>query len=400
MGGKRFLCLTTLRFFAIISKYGNGKEEEDVLQIPIDDERYHGNVLTEAERAWGQRTLTALLARYKGLSAFIDGALSALHLSQVQRTALLTDVTLAFSHYAKVAFPPRSEAELYARLKKWFHAFLPYIAENVSLLHTSYLIQYEPIALTNIYISNSLYRALTETSFSEDEDRLALWVMHEWVGYLRTLRAIMLLISLGDDAHAMGLLRGAFEIGAKLRLADRYPTEYLLFKKFNIYLQDHKLNKAPIPTEMKEYLAREPLYKRNKESFLAYGWARDAAGERILTMTGLLEASFFESCESVLQFFHMTSEFVHEDYVGVGYDYIAIRRYITDLCFWMYRLLLDDEELTPFFPSRERSRVCHLLTLATPCYAGEFPLEEAEAPPPRKDKHADKYGGAPKGARP
>lgn len=350
-----------------------------MLQIPIDDERYHGNVLTEAERAWGQRTLAALLARYKGLSAFIDGAFGALHLSEVQRTAVLTDVTLAFSHYAKVAFPPQSEAELYARLKKWFHAFLPYIAENISLLHTPNLVGYEPIALTNIYVSNTLYRAITETPFSEDEDRLTLWTMHEWAGYLRVVRSIMLLISLGDDAHAMGLLRGAFEIGAKLRLVDRYPTEYLIFKEFNIYLQDHKLNKAPIPKEMKEYLSKEPLYGRNKESFLAYGWARDAAGERILTMKGLLETGFSDSRESVLQLFNITSEFVHEDYVGVGYDYIAIRRYITDFCFWLYRLMLSDGELLPFLSSRERSRVCLLLTLATPCYAGEFPLAESTA---------------------
>ena len=346
-----------------------------MLQIPIDEMRYHANILTKEERLFGERTYLRVIAKHKELPDFIKKSLAPLFLSSEQEKALLTDIVLAFSHYAHFSLSPATEDELDARTEKWLHAFLPYIAQNLSFFRASHLLQYEPIALASIYISNTILNRIPNLTIPTDTNDLLFWFLHDWCSLFRALRSIMLLLSMGDDAHAMALFRGTLELFAKLKLALQFPEEYPLFKKFNLYLQDKKHNGTPIPKEMADYLEGEKDFTRSKESFLSYGWARKASGERILTMKDFVFEALGKN-EDVALLFQTASEFVHEDYSGLGYDFIAIRRHLTDFCFWLCASLMKDKELLPFLADKERRRLSHLVSLTAPFYRGEVPLEK------------------------
>lgn len=346
----------------------------EMYQIPIDDVNYHVNAFTPQEREWGRATFRRVALRYKNFSAFVEKTLQPLRMQDEAKKELLVTVTLAFCHVVKVSFPVQNEAELDRTVKAYFHSFLPVIAENLLVVHTTHPVQFEPIVATGIYVSHVLQSHLYANGRAYDFETLYGCLMLEWSALFRSLRSVLLLVSCGDDVHGMALLRGAFEIVCKLTLAKKFPDEYVLFKKFNLYLQQEKNGGIPIPTEMAEYLAREPAYKKNKENFLAYGWAKDKKGRRILKMSDLLRE--VSSSTDLMQIFRVSSEFVHEDYVGVGYDYIAIRKYLTDICFFFYTEVLSSRDGFDFLPEKVWKRILHLLRLSASTYAGDFPLDQ------------------------
>ena len=346
-----------------------------MIYIPIDDEHYHVNAFTEEERAWGRATYERVAHRYARLPLFVEKTLAPLGLQSKDRDELLLRVTLAFCHVIKVSFPPQSEAELDRTVKGWLYSFLPVIAKNLSVMRTTHPVQFEPVAATVIHISNVLQESIHSFYPSiHDFESFDEWLVLEWSALLRSIRSLLLLVTIGDDVHGMALLRDTFEILCKLTLAERFPEEYVLFKRFNLYLQMHKHGAAPIPTEMAEYLKNEPAYQRNKENFLAYGWARDKKGKRILKMSDLLHEA--TDSKDIGKLFQIASEFVHEDYAGVGYDYIAMRKYLVDICYFFYTETLAARDGFEFVPQKEWKSILHLLRLAFPSYAGEFPINK------------------------
>ncbi len=336
-----------------------------MIKIPIDDIRYHGNRLSQKELLWAWETYCKVCLLYKNLTPFVNTTLKPLQLSEYQKKKLLTEVTVAFSHYAKVNFSFKTEQEFYALIKKWFCIFLPYIVENVSTIKASHPVQYEPIALTNIYVVSFLQTTLENDYMVLGQDKFSQYFALELLNAFRALRSLTVLLTIGDDVHGMALLRGVFEIFAKIQFAEEFSEEYVLFKEFNAYLQDYKHNNKPLPAEMTNYLKDEKEFSKNKENFLAYGWAKNKKGKRIVTMREL----FVERVKNkdIEKLFQVSSEFVHEDYVCTNYDYIAIRKYLVDVCFYICNDFADN-----ILKSLSNKKVKHLIKLAKEYYRGEF----------------------------
>jgi hypothetical protein len=357
------------------TNYTSKKQGDGAVQILIDDMRYHTNRLTPKEKGWAWQTYCRVGARYENFFKFIEKTLAPLELSKSQSKAFLTDVTVAFAHYAKIAFAIKTEKELDALLKKFFFVLLPYIVENTLTVRASHPVQYEPIAVVNIYVTNTLQKALEGAPSVGGEDKFTFYYIFEFMAWLRSIRGLIFLLTIGDDVHGMALLRGVIEIASKILFIDKYREEYVLFKDFNAYLQEWKITQKPLPLEMVEYLQGEKDYAQNKENFLAYGWAKNQKGKRILTMREFFYEGLGKN-KDIEKLFQITSEFVHEDYVGVGYDYVSIRKYLLDLCFYFYRTFLgEDMPIGNLIPKATWRKIRHALQVVLPYYRGEFPIE-------------------------
>lgn len=346
-----------------------------VYEIPIDDFNYHVNSLTEDELLWGDATYKRILKRYPDLKNFISVTIAPLHLDKLGTERLLRDITLAFSHTIKLSKPPKTQKQLDKTIKGWLHSFLPFIAENLTVTRYSHLVQFEPIALSCHYLATATSRLLL--SLSEEDDptltEFQNYFLAETVNLLRVVRSSLTLLSIGDDVHGVSLYRGTVEILAKLVLVGQFPDEYVLFKKFNVYLQMNKQNGTSLPPQMTDYLNHEPEFKRNPEHFLAYGWARNSLGHRILKMKDLIVTGL-KNEEKTIPFFQLSSEFVHEDYVGIGYDYVSIRKSMVDQIYIFLKLVFLSDILDEQIPKKELKKLRHLQSLADPIYTGEIPL--------------------------
>ena len=173
----------------------------------------------------------------------------------------------------------------------------------------------------------------------------------ECIGLLRNLRSSLLLLSIGDYVHGIALTRGFLEILSKIILACDFKDEFLKYKKYNNYLQCYKHFNSAIPKDMQNDLCD----KVNSENYIAYAWARDKNNRRITTMKELIYTAIGRD-ENVQKFIQMSSEFVHEDYVGIGYDFIRLRIELVDYYFYLLKnsiVMIKDvvkiKKLTKYF---------------------------------------------------
>ncbi len=104
-------------------------------------------------------------------------------------------------------------------------------------------------------------------------------------------------------------------------------------------MQSNRDTGAPFPKKMVDYIDSIGGFKGNKENFLAYGWIKDKSGNRILSLSQLLDE--IEKGESWKRAYHICSEFVHEDYVAVGYDYVGLRKWIVEMQTLILPLVVD-----------------------------------------------------------
>ena len=345
--------------------------------IPIDEQNYHANLLSKEELLWGQTTYERVLKRYDKLKEFVNKEMQPLCLSKQGVKQLLTSVTLAFCHVMKNSKQPTTQEQMDKTLKSWIYSFLPYIVQNLQSARYSHPVQFEPIALSCHYIIGVCKKAVYTSMRSPEAEKLGdleSFLLQEFSNLFRAISSSIALFSIGDDVHGVSIFRGVLEIFSKLVLSSKFPEEYVLFKNFNLYLQNKKQLGEPLPAEMTEYLKNEPLYIRDPESFLAYGWARNSKGNRIMSMKQLISNVITENTDDVETLLQLASEFTHEDYVGIGYDYISIRKAMLDYYYFLLKEFAREEELCEFVPLRLLKEIRHLQSLADTIYSGEFPL--------------------------
>ena len=345
--------------------------------IPIDENNYHANQLSKDELLWGKTAYNRVLKSYGKLKKFIRETAKPLNLNDEGLEQLLTSVTIAFCHTMKNSNQPTTEAQMDKTLKTWICSFLPFIVQNLLQCRCSHPIQFEPIAIYCRYATNSYYTAAIDLLSHEKADALSEFeslYSQEFINLFRSISSSLTLFFNGDDVHGVSLYRGALEILSKLIMAQKFPEEYVLFKDFNIHLQRKKQMNWPLPQKMIEYLKNDPLYTQKPENFLAYGWAKDSHGNRILSMRQMISSAITENQKEVAAFIQLASEFAHEDYVGVGYDYISIRKSMVDYYYVMLRELGSEESFSELFSKKAINIIRHLQSRTDKIYSGEFPL--------------------------
>ena len=316
-----------------------------MFQIPIDEIRYHVNQLSTEDMNWGENIYFNVIKKYDTLPDFIKQTTKSLNLKEEGRDKLIINVILAFSRYINKTQEIKDEQQFLKIIKKWLFKFLPYIVENVKACKFTHLCQYEPKNVITNYIYERLFKEMQKqhTEGFETMSEFQNYYLFEFINLFRSLKSSQTLFFIGDDVHGVALYRGIMEILSKLMLAEKFQEDYVKFKTYNLHLQIKKIYKVEMPKEVSEELNSYPEYAKHKEAFLAYGWAKDSKGKRILTMKDIVKASGFYN-ENVQAWLQISSEFVHEDYVGVGYDYVYMRFVILNYYYFVLTHMIQTEE--------------------------------------------------------
>ena len=307
--------------------------------ININDLNYHIGKLDKDDIKYVISIIDKTIKKYPDLFIYIKNVFSynGIILNDFHNNELLVDIFTAFIHSLKDNEDIKNEEQLIKKVKGYIRNYLETIFSNRKYFIGSHQVQYEPKMVALLAFSNYINREFS-TQFDNEHDQLDEYefcVYWELINMFRTVKSSLVLFTIGDDVHAIALFRGYVEIASKIMLADNFKEDYVAFKNYNNYLQNYKNYKKPLPQEMVDRLGKNAT----NENFIAYGWAKNKNGKRITTMTDLIKAAFGKNLE---EFIHYSSEFVHEDYVNVGYDFMYFRKSYIDLYFNTIKMALDE----------------------------------------------------------
>ena len=311
------------------------------MEIQINDINYHAARLDKNDIKYIKSIIDKTIKKYPELDQYIKKVFNDndIVLKKLSDNELLINIFAAFLHSLKDN-DINNEERLIKIVKCYVRNYLEAIFANRKIFTSLHPVLYEPKVVSILAFSNYINR-----EFSEEFDKKiannpeitydACYAC-EFINAFRTLKSSMLLFTIGDDVHGIALYRGFMEVCSKIMLAEQFKEDYLKYKLYNSFLQMYKNDKTPLPKEMIEELGD----KCTNENYLAYGWAKNKQGKRITTLTELVNCAYNKD-PKINQFLHYSGEFIHEDYVGVGYDYIALRRGYIDAYFKLSKMLLD-----------------------------------------------------------
>lgn len=214
---------------------------------------------------------------------------------------------------------------------------LPFVLQNEKELSSGHYCLYEyntVIALNNcITIMNKINKKITSI---DDEYEILLVLLINNI--TRNVKGIIALTAIGDDAHGMALFRMLLELIGQLTYLATYDVkeEFVKFQKYNIELQNARPTKdySLLSDELKKLFSKNKIkpFSQRAESFLLYGWMN--ASKKITTGKELVkffcEATEATNTKDILDWYHVASEFVHEDYLWMHYDWYLIRKTLLD----------------------------------------------------------------------
>ena len=310
------------------------------MNIQINDDNYHLARLDNKDKNYSLNILGKLIKKYPELGKYIKDVFKAnnILIKKLSDNELLINILSSFLHSLKDNNDITNEEQLLKVLKRYVRTFLEQIFYNKKQFISSHPVQYEPKVTCILSVSNFVNREVSE-KFDKDIDKskseeYEIYGAIEFINAFRTLKSSMLLFTIGDDVHAIALYRGFIEIYSKLMLIKDFKENYVKYKKYNAYLQSYKTTGTPLPQEIIDDLGDNV----KNENFIAYGWIKNKNGRRITTLTELTKLGFKDS--KLAGFLHQSGEFIHEDYVGVGYDYMALRKSYIDVYFNLTKALI------------------------------------------------------------
>ena len=325
------------------------------MKITIDNYNYHIGNLSDDDISYIKRIVFRMLNKYKEVGVYIKKIfkLHGRELKAIYEDPLIIRIYAGFLHSLKDDETIMNEERMLKVLKCYTKLFLEPIFNNRALFSSSYPVYYEPkvvavIAFTN-YVTRQLSNEFDEQYASNETLTYDSCFFAEFINGCRTLKSSMMLLAIGDDVHAIGLFRGMVEIFSKIKLAPKYPSDYVKFKEYNLHLQINKTNGTPLPEQMVKDLGS----KAKDESYICYGWAKNSHGKRITTMIELVQQAYLDTAD-MRAFLHLSSELIHEDYVGVGYDFLSLRKEVIDQYYHftkaMFEIIKNEKGAKEFRP--------------------------------------------------
>lgn len=317
---------------------------------------YHVNQLGENDKKIFSNIITRLKNKYPNYHVYVNKCFcNKKQFNNSLKEKVLNDFIVAQICYLSRTKNIKNEDQLLKMIMKNIHIYFSIVIENYDYFNGTHLIQYEPKFILMMCFSIDVIKMLSNEL---DKNEITIETLSfdeayalECIGLLRNLRSSLLLLSIGDDVHGIALTRGFLEILSKIILACDFKDGFLKYKKYNNYLQCYKHFNSAIPQDMQNDLRD----KVNSENYIAYAWARDKNNKRITTMKELIYTAIGRN-ENVQKFIQMSSEFVHEDYVGIGYDFIRLRIELVDYYFYLLKnsiVMIKDavkiKKLTKYF---------------------------------------------------
>lgn len=313
------------------------------MTISISNNNYHSAHLDNDDIYYVKSIIDKTINKYPDLDIYIRRVFkdNDIVLKKISDNGLVINIFAVFLHSLKDNETINNEEQLIKIVKGYVRNYLEAIFANRKIFIASHPVQYEPkvvsiLAFSN-YINREFSKEIGEEVAKNSLNTFETYYSCEFINAFRTLKSSLILFTIGDDIHAIALYRGFIEICSKVLLAEQYKEDYVKYKQYNINLQMYKVDKTPLPQEMIDDLGDNC----KNENYLAYGWAKNKQGKRITTLTEFVNYAF-DYNPRVNEFLHYSSEFIHEDYVGVGYDYIALRKGFIDAYFELSKMLLNE----------------------------------------------------------
>ena len=310
------------------------------MDIRLNEINYHNATLDNNDKSYIKSIIDKLIHKYPEISKYITTVFknNGITISKLSDNELLINITASFLHSLENDNIV-NEDQLLRIIKGYFRNYLELIFENRKVFIGSHPVQYEPklvcvLSLVN-YLNKELIDICNKAVEKSQQSIFDIYYYSEFVNGFRALKSSMALFSIGDDVHAISLYRGYMEITAKVKLASSFKEDYVKYKEYNRYLQLHKHSKNALPQIMIDDLGDNC----KDENYIAYGWAKNKNGKRITTFKGFLKEAFDEV--DIDELIQVSSEFVHEDYVGVGYDFIKLRKTYIDAYFNMTQAMME-----------------------------------------------------------
>lgn len=306
------------------------------MQNKISEINYHIRNLDKKEQDYISSVYISLLNEYSDLKEKIDDILK--DAKFVITESFLTNVLTGFLHSLKDEV--LTEDQLFKKLRDYYITYLPIIVDNTREVTSSYFINYEPKVVIMLNFVNYVLRKFALEFYKNVKankiTQFDRYFYGDFIALMRAIRSAIVLFSIGDDIHAIGLFRGSVELMSNLILAKRFSKDYSKFKTYNVYLQEYKMDKTPLPRDMTAELG----FNSKNENYIKYGWAKNNNGNRVTTMADFIDQAFGKS-KKVDDLIHLASEFVHEDYSGIGYDYISLRKQFLDMFYEITKSSLE-----------------------------------------------------------
>ena len=313
------------------------------MTIQINVANYHRARLDKNDIKYIKSIIDKTIKKYPDLDSYIRKVFkdNDIALKKISDNELVINIFAGFLYSLKDNKEINNEEQLIKIVKGYTRNYLKTIFSNRKIFTASHPLQYEPKVVCILAFSNYINREFSEEFDKEFENNPEItfktYLTWEFINAFRTLKSSMILFTIGDDVHGIALYRGFMKICSKVMLAERFKEVYFKFKQYNLYLQMYKTGGTPLPQEMIDDLGDNA----KNENFIAYGWAKNKNGKRITTLTEFVNYAYNKD-PRVNEFLHFSGEFIHEDYVGVGYDYIALRKEFIDAYFEISKTLLKE----------------------------------------------------------
>lgn len=304
------------------------------MKIEIDDNNYHFNKLTSNELAWISTIKEKIFTQYPKLENIINSEIKKCkrNYTKFEIEEMLNKLIIANAKFLKDKYNETLQnTQFYKFIYKNIVNTLPYVLNLDKTIRFDRPFIYEPYNILMINLLNEMQKRVDEqiNSFKNEYDICHILLANNIV---RSIKSSIILFSIDDDAHGYSLYRGIIEQMARLNLAEQFKDEYVKSVKLNAILQMKKMG-YDLANEDEIFL--NDYIKENKsnssiENSILYGWAKNKNGKSIKTSTEFIETSFTDLDPSTAQIlsskiYHFASEFVHEDYVSVPYDFIKMR---------------------------------------------------------------------------
>lgn len=304
------------------------------MKIEIEDNNYHFNKLTSNELAWISTIKEKIFTQYPKLENIINSEIKKCKRNYIkfEIEEMLNKLIIANAKFLKDKYNETLQnTQFYKFIYKNIVNTLPYVLNLDKTIRFDRPFIYEPYNILMINLLNEMQKRVDEqiNSFKNEYDICHILLANNIV---RSIKSSIILFSIDDDAHGYSLYRGIIEQMARLNLAEQFKDEYVKLVKLNAILQMKKMG-YDLANEDEIFL--NDYIKENKsnssiENSILYGWAKNKNGKSIKTSTEFIETSFADLDPSTAQIlsskiYHFASEFVHEDYVGVPYDFIKMR---------------------------------------------------------------------------
>lgn len=301
------------------------------MKIVLDNINYHLNSFTKGEKKFVATVRSAVFNQYPKLNNLINDEIkkSKIEFTKSQKDELINKLILANIKFIKDLYVDTLNTQL--QDNKFFKIIYKNIARTIPYvltLHNKLTLDrpflYEPINVIVMNLLNSMQDIVGNISnfnMNKYQD-IAILISNNIV---RNLKSSLLLYSIGDDVHGCALYRGIVEQLARLIHSENFKEEFVKAIKINTLLQMKKSG-----TELEEndknvldsYLKEHKLTEISAEKYLLYGWAKKSNGKSYTNAKDFINSVMPDYYE---RYYHLTSEFVHEDYVGVGYDFVNMR---------------------------------------------------------------------------